>query len=1048
MSLTSLQALDTGDYVYDKNARYLVAGENLISNGDFSQGFAGWTTAGGNTLSADTFAIDASGPNGSNAVTVLMKGDGRSGCSMVRKTAVEAGLTYHITYKALSSASTTTTVTNGSSCYENIFFNTDGSEQTGTSGYQAIASEKTYGMEWTTIAYSFTPSESGFIVINFNKLEGGEQLADFGIYPVLRVSDDRVLKEEIAKANRLLADPRFANGRTDYEGAVSVLHELLSCDDEQVVNEAVAEFSEATKNFLDANTVDVSSYLKYPGFDGAKHAWKVSNVGGADAWTCTGGRWMIMDAAAPFTSTYMDYQVGNGSTQLANGDIFQTVDLPAGEYMFTMRGRAHKFKGRTANIDPEADITGTWIYINADTANCYPLDAERLKAFTVYSQVKEGQALKVGLHIDGGQGHWYSFDDTELRLIGGTQADVDAYVNAKALAAQRSALKSVADSVDKVLGMPEYLFDRNLMADSLAKALDAYNNSNDPDEVAAATRMLQSTLAGYYHTNIGYTNLYQDVANAKDIIDDEGLTADKKALKQAYNAAKKYLDALTEAGDDSTTVTARNLELLDAVTAFYAQGACYATPGRVALLNETFRNETYGWETDDLDNWKTNACDDFSTGHRLYVWRGTTAHDSKYAWQGVNLPGKGLYELSAEIIALNEKTELDGDATGVYLFAGSHKMEVHTKSKPQTFTLRFTSEGGRVNVGLDARENALCNTMSLSNVVLKYFGNAEQYVRDSIASNMGPARDSLKAEIDFANHLYSASRNPNGVDKSPFAKAIAKAQATWNAGSSPDAFNQAVAELKTAELAFMLSGVYPAKGTCFDLTNAIGDADMERGDWTQAGQPLDHESEGYTLYYGKNVTFSSRLCQTLANMPAGTYKAVASATYRWSLPGNFDFDTYNSVAKQPMWLVAGNDSVRVKGIIQGMDETYVADTLGLSLSDFRHGTNVWPLLERGFYDNELVFNHTNASKELVLAVGIYGIRQTSTVWVNGFKLFYYGDEDNATDVKSIETTETANANAGHDVYNLQGIKVRAHANTLQGLPQGIYIVNGKKVILR
>jgi len=35
-----------------------------------------------------------------------------------------------------------------------------------------------------------------------------------------------------------------------------------------------------------------------------------------------------------------------------------------------------------------------------------------------------------------------------------------------------------------------------------------------------------------------------------------------------------------------------------------------------------------------------------------------------------------------------------------------------------------------------------------------------------------------------------------------------------------------------------------------------------------------------------------------------------------------------------------------------------------------------------------------------------------------------------------------------DVYNLMGVKVRTQASSLSGLPQGVYIVNGKKVIVK
>jgi hypothetical protein len=35
-----------------------------------------------------------------------------------------------------------------------------------------------------------------------------------------------------------------------------------------------------------------------------------------------------------------------------------------------------------------------------------------------------------------------------------------------------------------------------------------------------------------------------------------------------------------------------------------------------------------------------------------------------------------------------------------------------------------------------------------------------------------------------------------------------------------------------------------------------------------------------------------------------------------------------------------------------------------------------------------------------------------------------------------------------DVYNLQGLMVKKNATTLKGLASGVYIVNGKKVVVR
>jgi hypothetical protein len=55
-----------------------------------------------------------------------------------------------------------------------------------------------------------------------------------------------------------------------------------------------------------------------------------------------------------------------------------------------------------------------------------------------------------------------------------------------------------------------------------------------------------------------------------------------------------------------------------------------------------------------------------------------------------------------------------------------------------------------------------------------------------------------------------------------------------------------------------------------------------------------------------------------------------------------------------------------------------------------------------------------------------------------------GDDDEAT---GIDELENAPAEAQpYDVYDLSGCKVAHQVTTLEGLPNGIYIVNGKKML--
>ena len=55
-----------------------------------------------------------------------------------------------------------------------------------------------------------------------------------------------------------------------------------------------------------------------------------------------------------------------------------------------------------------------------------------------------------------------------------------------------------------------------------------------------------------------------------------------------------------------------------------------------------------------------------------------------------------------------------------------------------------------------------------------------------------------------------------------------------------------------------------------------------------------------------------------------------------------------------------------------------------------------------------------------------------------------GNDDNVTGIKELE--ENSVATEPYDVYDLSGRKVRHQVNSLDGLPDGIYIVNGRKIL--
>jgi hypothetical protein len=63
----------------------------------------------------------------------------------------------------------------------------------------------------------------------------------------------------------------------------------------------------------------------------------------------------------------------------------------------------------------------------------------------------------------------------------------------------------------------------------------------------------------------------------------------------------------------------------------------------------------------------------------------------------------------------------------------------------------------------------------------------------------------------------------------------------------------------------------------------------------------------------------------------------------------------------------------------------------------------------------------------------------------GFAAYSDATDDETTGITDIQSQH--NTGTGN-VYNLQGVLVRANATSLDGLPAGIYIVNGKKYSVR
>ena len=75
-------AYNVGDYIFTASQRLKVTGDNIVANGDFSDGTTGWYDAEKGTPSAETWSVEPGmGPNGESVIKSLGATEGAALCN-------------------------------------------------------------------------------------------------------------------------------------------------------------------------------------------------------------------------------------------------------------------------------------------------------------------------------------------------------------------------------------------------------------------------------------------------------------------------------------------------------------------------------------------------------------------------------------------------------------------------------------------------------------------------------------------------------------------------------------------------------------------------------------------------------------------------------------------------------------------------------------------------------------------------------------------------------------------------------------------------------
>ncbi len=788
-------AYQQGDAVYTFNGKFKIIGENMLTNGDFSDGVNGWTGLTGNAVPTDTFSVvPAGGPDGMNCLQVSMSG-GTLGTNLhnsanfrqsVRLTPGNYVFTYKV--KALTGGCTSNTRSSGrNDNYQDVFLNNSGkSPYLSTNEADNITSSvaayvETEAGNWMTVSYNYRVEADEYVNFEFFNLIQYDCFADFGVYPVEQVGDDRLLQDAVNTLEAFVADETNFPGAADYLAGpiedlkASMENPDLTVDDVNgMVSMILGSDGSALQEYLNTISADVSKYFNYFTFDDC--AEKSANKGAADGWTESGGRWGVSAPWSDFTTRHIFAEI-NGGYGLGAGSQYQSAFLPKGKYLYMVQASAYQYytaAKETYIVDWYNQRSGLKYFINADSVDMTDVPTWKSNTyFHVFDVANDGEQT-LGFYRAANEaasgndrnrvsgGGRVRFDNMHIRILGVTDEDVERFFLENNLADAQNSLKTMIDSAKTVIADSRYIWGKDVLQDSINVSqgiYDQYTNAvqEDIDKLNDQMPLMRDAIRDYYAINKEYTQLGDDIAAANKLTGDETRPNGKDELRAAITTADKYYKSLNSQSErDSLQLVKTDSLLNDAVGDFYLANASYQTPGYINLVNDNFTDGTNGWSVDNGTGtavWKASDIDVPTYKGRAVVFnRGVTATDNKYIVKDVYIKKTGIYEFSATCAVHSSAwSEIGENQTYTYLIAGADSVNVITKgdgSKKQQIGewARFvvqteiddveTSEGlvaphylrvGLVKIPKEDGTNQSVNIICFGSPQLIYYGTKEDY---------------------------------------------------------------------------------------------------------------------------------------------------------------------------------------------------------------------------------------------------------------------------------------------------------------------------------
>ena len=801
-------AYNQGDYVYTHDAKFKVVGENILTNGNFSANYDGWKDYADGALSPDYWSIETgAAQDGGNVIQSADAAADLTGNYMYQAVPFETGKSYVITFKMKGVEPGTSSITQKTSNYVDVFANADGTTSKTADRFQQVATTDAISAEWTSYSYSFTDTVSGgstgYIIVSFGQLAQGTQISDISINEVEQVYDSRIADKEIAYGKSLLAIDDFKNGRDNFMGVLEGVEAAFNSsemDDVAAAEDALKSFVEAENEFLDANSYDVSSMIN------SKQLWttKLQKANGTYGdWYVEGStRWFHDPASDPFIRDYIQ-----GSYNLPAGTAKIVKEMPAGKYFFSCESKGYRMAGSGSALRNTPDYTyvveGAKVFIGNDSVS-FNLDQRNFERHFVMSTLAEGDTLNAGFwhpatSVDNKLGGLVFMQTPVLRIVGDNsngemQKYVEDYVTLKNIATQANALKVMLDSAVVVSAKAEYPWGKAELNDTTTKYQAVYSELSvlqpgaelfdvAADSLMQSMRIVRSAIQTYYSLNAPYTDLKAQIAQANESINlPANANGDKTTFKAVIDKAQGLINSATAEYNEELAQQMKDAktELADAQSAFESTTAAFNNPSEIQLVNPFFEGAKKGaiptgWtgvmDKDGNAKWKGGTNKNYENGTYVCSWKGYTYFPKNSVAQQVNVLKSGVYVLSCQTICYNENGGKDGDRnthSGVFYYGklteGADSIAahmIHTNRNvgyyPEIYAVVYDKADEAetsIELGFNALNNTCCNQYTFGGNHLRYMGPKAKFDTDlaaALAASLEKGADMYQSIASFEN---------------------------------------------------------------------------------------------------------------------------------------------------------------------------------------------------------------------------------------------------------------------------------------------------------